>query len=114
LKDANELQSDLADNDLVIVPVVFPRGTAPIIDSTGTPPTNNVAFPVTVGNNWKSLIDDEAKEALSQGVNIEEEGFCIIIKKNGRVGQRTKGINLDKMVGNVIARKEAGMDIKNI
>jgi hypothetical protein len=114
LKDANELQSDLSDNDLVIVPVVFPLGTAPIIDSTDTPPTNNVAFPVTVGNNWKSLIDDESKEALSQGVNIEEEGFCIILKKNGRVGQRTKGINLDKMVGNVTARKEAGMDVKNI
>jgi hypothetical protein len=60
------------------------------------------------------MMDEEAAEAISQGVDIEEEGFCVILKKNGRVGQRTRGIFLDNLVGNVVARKEAGMDVKNV
>ena len=120
MREVQELQPELAANDLVLVPVVFPEGIAPILEgdassTTSSPPPGNVAFPVTVGNNnWKLLVDDESAEATSQGVNIEEDGFCIVLKKNGRVGQRTRGINLDNMVGNVIARKEAGMDVTNI
>ncbi|KAG7350680.1 DUF3493 domain containing protein [Nitzschia inconspicua] len=116
LKEAQELQPCLADNDLVVVPVVMPRGVAPVVDDTVIiqPLPANVALPVTVGNNWKQFIDEEAAEATSQGVNIEEEGFCIVLKKNGRVGQRTRGIFLNNLVGNVVARKEAGMDVKNI
>ncbi|KAG7336832.1 DUF3493 domain containing protein [Nitzschia inconspicua] len=116
LKEAQELQPGLADNDLVVVPVVMPRGVAPLVDDTviTQPLPANVALPVTVGNNWKQFIDEEATEATSQGVNIEEEGFCIVLKKNGRVGQRTRGIFLNNLVGNVMARKEAGMDVKNI
>jgi hypothetical protein len=75
----------------------------------------NLALPVTVGTNfWRAMMDEEAAEAISQGVDIEEEGFCVILKKNGRVGQRTRGIFLDNLVGNVVARKEAGMDVKNV
>jgi Low psii accumulation1 / Rep27 len=111
LEEARTLQQDLADNDLVVVPVVMPRGVAPEL---AAPQPTNVAMPVTVGNNWKMLIDEEAADATSQGVKIEEEGFCIVLKKNGRVGQRTRGIFLNNLVGNVVARKEAGMDVKNI
>jgi hypothetical protein len=113
LEEARTLQPDLADNDLVLVPVVMPQGVAPSFDD-GLPMPPNVALPVSVGNNWKSLLEDESSEAISQGVNIEEEGFCIVLKKNGRVGQRTRGIFLNNLVGNVMARKEAGMDVKNI
>jgi Low psii accumulation1 / Rep27 len=121
LREAKELQSDLASNDLIVVPVVLPRGVAPTLaegedlESTLT----NVALPVTAamggGNSaWSVLLEEEASEAISQGVNIEEEGFCVVLKKNGRVGQRTRGIFLNNLVGNVVARKEAGMDVKNI
>ncbi|KAL3907800.1 MAG: hypothetical protein SGILL_008725, partial [Bacillariaceae sp.] len=116
MQQAQQLQNDLQENDLVVVPIVMPNGVAPILndDIMSTLPTN-VALPVTVSNNfWKTMVDEEAAEAVSQGVNIEEEGFCIIVKKNGRIGQRTRGIFLDNLVGNVVARKEAGMDVKNI
>ena len=65
-------------------------------------------------HNWKNVIDDEATEAVSQGVDVLNEGFCVVLKKNGKVGQRTKGINLQTLLGNVVARREAGMDVTNI
>jgi hypothetical protein len=115
MREAQELQSDLAENDFVIVPVVMPQGIAPVLllldDSVPQPPVN-VALPV--GNNWKTFLDDEAVEAISQGVDIDQDGFCIVLKKNGRVGQRTKGIFLRNLLSNVVARKEAGMDVTNI
>jgi hypothetical protein len=114
LEEARQLQPELAANDLVVVPIVMPAGVAPYTSSeTATVPTN-IALPVNAGNNWKRLMSEEAEEAKSQGVDIESEGFCVILKKNGRVGQRTRGIFLNNLVGNVVARKEAGMDVKNI
>jgi Low psii accumulation1 / Rep27 len=117
LQEAEELQSELADNDLVVVPVVMPAGVPPDVSSFSSPNSMmpaNVALPVNVGNNWKRLMEEEAEEAKSQGVDIETEGFCVILKKNGRVGQRTRGIFLNNLVGNIVARKEAGMDVNNI
>jgi hypothetical protein len=63
---------------------------------------------------WRSVIEDEAEQAIQQGVDIEKDGFCVILKKNGRVGQRTKGIFLENMVADITQRLEMGMDIKNI
>jgi len=40
--------------------------------------------------------------------------LCVILKKNGRVGQRTRGIFLERMVGEVEGRRQAGMDVTNI
>jgi hypothetical protein len=63
---------------------------------------------------WRSVIEGESEKAIQQGVDIEKEGFCVILKKNVRVGQRTKGIYLENMVADVMQRLEMGMDIKNI
>lgn len=112
LDDARRLQKELALNDLVLVPLLWPQGIAPDVDPKDLP--SSVALPITVGPAWKDYMQDEASEAIQQGVNIEEEGMGIIMKKNGRVGQRTKGVFLDTLVGNVIARREAGMDVTNI
>ena len=120
LKDAKDFELDMEINDLLIVPVVMPNGVAPIWTESDTSGSNSssppasVALPVVVGNNWKSMIDDEASEATSQGVDILNEGFCVVLKKNGKVGQRTRGINLQTLLGNVVARREAGMDVTNI
>ena len=117
IETARELDEDLTINDLVVVPVVMPRGVAPEPkDTSSSRPTmpTSVALPVVVGNNWKAMIDDEAAEAVKQGVDIEKDGFVVVLKKNGRVGQRTKGIYLANLVGNVEARRNAGMDISNI
>ena len=111
MKEAGSLQDSLSMNDLVVVPVVLPQAIAPALSDISKMP-ECVALPV--GGNWKVVIDDETKEARKQGVDVETEGISIILKKNGRVGQRTKGVFLDKMVGEVVERRESGMDVKNI
>jgi len=114
LKEAKALGDDaLSVNDLVIVPVVLPQCTAPLgLDDVTLIEQENVLLPA--GGNWRSIIADEAEDAKKQGVDVEKEGFCIVLKKNGRVGQRTRGIFLDRMCGEVTERREAGMDVKNI
>lgn len=108
LKDAMELELALTFNDLLIVPVILPQATAPKADAL----PECVALPV--GNSWKLVMDIETEEAKKQGVDVEKDGYCVILKKNGRVGQRTKGIFLDNMVGEVTERRKMGMDVTNI
>jgi hypothetical protein len=119
LQMAKELDDVLAENDLIVVPVVMPQGVAPTFadneEDSKKGVAKSIAYPVVVGNNnWKTIMEDEAKEAIKQGVDIEKDGFVVVLKKNGRVGQRTKGIFLDNLVGNVEARRLAGMDVTNI
>jgi hypothetical protein len=109
LKEASVLQDSLSMNDLVVVPVVLPQATAPSLQDELP---ECIALPV--GDGWKSVIYDEISEARKQGVDVEKEGISIILKKNGRVGQRTKGVFLTNMVGEVVARRESGMDVSNI
>jgi hypothetical protein len=89
----------------------MPLGVAPEGAITSDLP-ECIALPV--GNGWRNVVEDEASEGIKQGIDIQKEGFCVIIKKNGKIGQRTRGIFLDRMVGDVSARSEAGMDVKNI
>lgn len=111
LKEASSLEDSLVMNDLLIVPVVLPQALAPEVENRDDLP-ECIALPV--GSNWRFVMEDEGEEAISQGVSIEEEGFCVILKKNGRVGQRTRGIFLGRMVGEVTDRRELGLDVKNI
>jgi hypothetical protein len=111
MQQSRSLDNLLSSSDLLIVPIVMPQGIAPTIaEGNDVPPC--VALPV--GSGWKEVINDEAEEALKQGVDLEKEGFCVILKKNGRVGQRTRGIFLDRMVGEVTERRDMGLDVKNI
>jgi Low psii accumulation1 / Rep27 len=114
LLQAKQLQEEISLNDLLIVPVVMPRGVAPESGDDDSEWASCVALPVAVGSSWKDYVEEEAAEAIKQGVDVETDGICIILKKNGRVGQRTKGIFLENLVGNVVARREAGMDVTNI
>lgn len=116
LEEARSCGDALEANDLVIVPVILPAATAPTVDtekSNNNPLPRCVALPVGTAA-WRSVLEDETKEARKQGVDIEAEGICIILKKNGRVGQRTRGIFLQRMVGEVQDRKQRGMDVTNI
>lgn len=108
LQEATDLNDSLVWNDFVIIPVVYPQGGAPSLENL----PECVALPV--GNDWRRLIEDETKEARKQGVNVESEGISLVLKKNGRVGQRTRGVFLGNMVGEVSARRESGMDVSNI
>jgi hypothetical protein len=74
LEDAKELEDDMYFNDVVLIPIVMPRGVAPDYDVLPA----CVATPVSVGNNWKNYVQDETAEGIKQGVDIEKEGICIV------------------------------------
>lgn len=112
LQEAAALSDSLNLNDLVIVPVVMPSCSAPLGLDMELIQQENIALPA--GGNWVSVIMDEATQAKEQKIDVEKEGFCVVLKKNGRVGQRTKGINLARMCGEVEERQALGMDVKNI
>jgi len=112
LKQAQSLSDSLISCDLLIVPLVMPLGIAPLGVDQKLLSEKCIALPA--GGSWGSIIGDEAKEAIEQGVDVDNDGICIVLKKNGKVGQRTKGIFLAKMCGEVVKREEAGMDVKNI
>ena len=111
VEEAQSLDESLLMNDLVVVPVILPDGSAPEI-TTGTTLPISVALPT--GPNWRAVVTEEVAEAKTQGVDVESEGIAIILKKNGRVGQRTKGIFLGNLIGDVVQRQQAGLDVKNI
>jgi len=111
IQEASRLEDSLVSSDLLIVPVVLPNAVAPELGEDEVVP-ECVALPV--GVNWRGIVVDEAEEASRQGVDVSGEGICIILKKNGRVGQRTKGIFLPNMVGEVMERSALGLDVKNI
>lgn len=121
IQEAIQINDSLRDNDLLIVPIIIepPNGTIQplpvnIIDIDTLP--DCIALPATgaTSGSWKIVITDEMEEAIKQDINVYEDGFCVILKKNGRVGQRTRGIYLSNMVGDVTQRREAGMDVVNI
>eukprot|EP00562_Extubocellulus_spinifer_P030113 CAMPEP_0178712686 /NCGR_PEP_ID=MMETSP0699-20121125/19019_1 /TAXON_ID=265572 /ORGANISM="Extubocellulus spinifer, Strain CCMP396" /LENGTH=336 /DNA_ID=CAMNT_0020361463 /DNA_START=45 /DNA_END=1056 /DNA_ORIENTATION=- len=113
IEEATRLEESLYLNDLLVVPVVVPGFSAPRdVDVDDIDSSRSIALPV--GGNWRGVIDDETAEAREQGVDVEQEGVCIVLKKNGRVGTRTRGIALGRMVGEVTERREAGMDVANI
>eukprot|EP00978_Attheya_sp_CCMP212_P010474 scaffold25377_cov53-Attheya_sp.AAC.6 len=113
LEEVRQLQDSLIASDLVVVPVVIPQWGAPLgFDIMELLEQDCVALPA--GGNWKSVVGDEMDQAVDQGINVEIDGFCIVLKKNGRVGQRTKGVPLRRMVGEVEERAEMGMDVNNI
>lgn len=57
----------------------------------------------------------QVETAMSQGISPIEDGFSLILKKNGRIGARSKGCPpWGTLVGDVEKRREAGMDVSNI
>lgn len=57
----------------------------------------------------------KVETALSQGIDPVSAGFSLVLKKNGRIGARSKGCPpWGTLVGDVERRKEAGMDTTNI
>jgi hypothetical protein len=121
LTEAKDLADALATNDLLVVPVLVPSIALPAdllpgpergADLLQPPLSECIALPV--GSGWSVVVDDEVRQATEQGIDVDKEGLCVILKKNGRVGQRTRGIFLANMVGDVTRRRDAGMDVVNI
>jgi hypothetical protein len=111
IKEAEQLRDSLTMSDLLVVPIILPSGISLTLDE-GTVLPECVVLPV--GRGWSELLNDETFEARKQGVDVETEGICIVLKKNGWVRQQTKGIFLRNMVVDVEACRKLGLDVKNI
>ncbi|CAB1099488.1 unnamed protein product [Ectocarpus sp. CCAP 1310/34] len=117
----------LETSDILIVPLVLESrsgttgGGADMFRASGAESdlesavgSAHVALPVAL-NRWQEYIDSEVETALSQGIDPLKEGFSLVVKKNGRIGARSKGCPpWGTLVGDVVRRKEAGMDTTNI
>jgi len=110
---AAPLSAKLVECDLLVVPVTLPLGgPAADLDAAATA-LDHIALPAE--GEWKSVIGAECERAVEQGLDPESQGFTIIIKKNGRIGQRIKGLpNYTRLIGDVEERKAKGMDVDNI
>jgi len=108
------LNASLNKNDLVIVPVTLPQCTAPLGIEKRIINKVSSCIALPAGGDWVSVMNDESETAKNQGIDVLSEGFCIILKENGIVGQRAKGIKLERMVDAAMERKTIGIDVANI
>eukprot|EP00903_Cladosiphon_okamuranus_P007018 g6826.t1 len=127
LESALPYGAALETSDILIVPLVLESrsgmsgGGAAMFQASGAENdmesavgSAHVALPVAL-NRWQEYIDSEVETAVSQGIDPLKEGFSLILKKNGRIGARSKGCPpWGNLVGDVERRKEAGMDTSNI
>ncbi|CAM9879278.1 unnamed protein product [Ectocarpus fasciculatus] len=127
LESALPYGTALETSDILIVPLVLESrpgmtgGGADMFQASGAESdlesavgSAHVALPVAL-NRWQEYIDSEVETALSQGIDPVKEGFSLVLKKNGRIGARSKGCPpWGTLVGDVVRRKEAGMDTTNI
>ncbi len=109
---SKSMQTSLIQSDLFVIPVVIPDCTVPPNIDEELLSEDCIGLPVQGA--WRGFIEDEVAEAIKQGVDVQNAGFALILKKNGRVGQRTSGFNLSRMVGEVKNREGSGLDVTNI
>ncbi|CAM9540548.1 unnamed protein product, partial [Ectocarpus sp. 8 AP-2014] len=63
----------------------------------------------------RETIQTRLRTASRSWIDPLKEGFSLVLKKNGRIGARSKGCPpWGTLVGDVVRRKEAGMDTTNI
>jgi hypothetical protein len=111
---------ELVSSDITVVPLVLDMEGEEILCSggesfmEGAQRQQHIALPVLL-NNWQDWVQKEAETAIGQGFDPIGEGFAVVLKKNGRVGLRRRGMpDWAEVVGDVSARKEAGLDVTNI
>lgn len=112
LTTAQPIGSRLANNELLLVPVGLPDAETPPLDpALMTGP--HVALPA--GGDWRRFIDAECARAREQGLDPLRDGMAVIVKKNGRVGQRIAGMPpLGRIAADVEDRVARGMDVENV
>jgi hypothetical protein len=118
--DVNSLPQALSEAEVVIVPVLLQRNgetdwRVGDVKSrwSATEPTDSdrnmdvtradevVAFPRSPGP-WIDYLRDEIATAQSQGFDVLQKGFIIVVKKNGRILRRATGQPpFDELVSNM-------------
>lgn len=109
---------EMAAQEMLLVPVVF-DGAA-----LGAPPERaegvaHIALPAPGSEaEWRRyLAEEEAPRAA--GIDLSADALCVVLKKNGRVGQRAlvntpEGVPWRALLADVQRRRAAGMDVMNI
>jgi hypothetical protein len=119
---------NLVANDLVIVPLVISSSNDLNLLAIDLPDLyseeekreytddtiRHIAIPVAA-RQWNDVLKKELEVAIGQQTDALAKGVTIVIKKNGKVGSRRFGVPIwEALIGDVNARKDAGMDITNI
>jgi hypothetical protein len=107
LSDENTIPQSLYSSEVVVVPVLLQGDGTQVGDTTTcwkeTSPTEMdrnfdlsrsnqvVAFPR--GNaQWADYLESEVETAKSQGFDVLNKGFIIVVKKNGKILRRATGL----------------------
>lgn len=131
LASSRSISEQLTGADIVIVPLVLERprdSSAESAAATGESlicggaesqleeavGQQHIALPVML-NQWQEWVSEEVLTAQGQGFDVLNDGFAVILKKNGRVGTRSRGCPpWNVLVGDVQARIDNNMDTTNI
>eukprot|EP00667_Euglena_gracilis_P014437 EG_transcript_14950 len=112
LATASTVADRLVVSDLLLVPIALPLGTDPIIER---PLLSGEHVAVPAGGDWAGVIRPECDRAREQGLDPTRQGFTLVVKKNGQVGQRIAGLPpLARLAEDVEGRRARGMDVDNI
>jgi len=107
LSDENTIPAALYNSEVVVVPVLLEGDGTTVGDTTTcwieTSPADSdrnfnisranqvVAFPR--GNaQWADYLESEVQTAKSQGFDVLNKGFIIVVKKNGKILRRATGL----------------------
>lgn len=105
--DENTIPQALYNSEVMVVPVLLQGDGTQVGDTTAcwkeTTPTESdrnfnvsksddvVAFP-RGPSQWADYLESEVETAQSQGFNVLDKGFIILVKKNGKILRRTTGL----------------------
>jgi len=74
----------------------------------------HVGWPLLL-REWQDYLAAEAAAARKQGIDPVQQGISVVLKLNGRVGQRAFGKPAwERLVGDVERRRRRGLDVTNI
>ncbi len=116
------LKQRLVDNAFLVVPVVLPAGAKEPPSTLGLAQERlrgavdepHVGCPLLL-REWQEYLAIEAAEARKQGIDPVKQGISVVLKLNGRVGQRAFGQPAwERLVGDVERRRRRGLDVTNI
>mmetsp|Transcript_2200 Transcript_2200/g.6628 ORF Transcript_2200/g.6628 Transcript_2200/m.6628 type:complete len:315 (-) Transcript_2200:253-1197(-) len=121
LATAEPLSSSLRERDLLVVPAALDGGrrlaAEPPAHAQGLP---HVALPTGAGEWAEYIAEVEGARLEAQGIDLKTQAVAVVLKKNGRVGQRALvdeaqgGVPWGALIGDVDRRSNAGMDVTNI
>lgn len=107
LSDTNTIPEALYNSEVVVVPVLLQGDGTQVGDTVTcwkdtTPGEGDRNFDISKSEHvvafprgttqWADYLESEVETAKSQGFDVLEKGFIILVKKNGKILRRTTGL----------------------